>query len=121
YDVRNSLVSFQPGATFAAGLDPTPDGRITYVVRNSDRFAFALLLHRLERLEVQLDTRHVGVHLERLAVPLDRFFVVVQAVVDLPEARQRAEVARVPLQHLAAIGYGALVVAREVVHRRALV
>src|SRR4029078_11467286 len=97
------------------------DGRITYVVRNSDLLAFALALHGFERLEVELDARHVGIHLQRLADPLDRLLVVIHPVVDLPEAGEGAEVARVALEDLAAVGDRALEIADEVIDGGTLV
>src|SRR6185503_10416274 len=75
----------------------------------------------LQHPDVELDADHVGVHLERAPEPGERRCLVLEREMDLAEAGERAEVARVALQHLVAVGDRFPVVAGEVVDRGAAV
>src|SRR5947209_13530132 len=88
---------------------------------DSDLLAALLPQQRFDALDVELDAEHVGVHIQRFPEPGERILVALELEVDLPESRERAEVARVAVQYLVAVGDGSLVVAGKVVRRGALV
>ncbi len=75
----------------------------------------------LQHPDVELDPDHVRVHFERAPEPGERRFLVLEREMDLAEAGERAEVARIALQHLVAVGDRLAVVAGEVIDRGAAV
>src|SRR5207237_3352016 len=55
----------------------------------------------LDALDVEFDAEHVRIDFQRLAVPGERLVVALELRVDESQARERAEMARVALQHFA--------------------
>ena len=73
-------------------------------VSESDRLPAPLLEQTFDQVDVAPDAVHVGVDLQRAARILERAIVILESYVNLGVAGERAEVVRVALHDLIAIG-----------------
>src|SRR5439155_835227 len=88
---------------------------------SSDGVAALLDQERAERLDRLADGLEVGIDRQRLLEALERAGGLVEAEPDHAVAAQRAEMGRVALEHLVAVGGGLAVLADQVVDGGALV